>query len=130
VEDLYDLRILISGLRSTYLAVAALHRLSHRGDYFFLDLPFGPTLVSENVLVPFLPYRPYDYSRGEDPIEVHLFLFIVVLFLEIDGCGNVTSDPVGLAEDTCRPIPKFCSVGAFVEEVVCCFFLGLTKMTS
>jgi hypothetical protein len=57
-------------------------------------------------------------------------LFVVVLFPEIDGCNNVTSDPVGLAEDTCRPVPEFCSVGAFIKEMVRCFFLGLTEMTS
>ena len=112
------------------LAVASHHHLTYHGGYYFFDFPFWPALVFENAPITFLPCRPYDHSWGEDPTEVHLFLFIVVLFLEVDGCDNVTSDPIGLAEDTCHPVPKFCSVGAFVEEMVCCFFLGLTKMTS
>jgi hypothetical protein len=64
------------------------------GDYCFLDLPFWPALVPEDASVPFLPYCPYDHSRDEVPTEIHLFVFSIVLFPNIDSCGDVTSNPI------------------------------------
>jgi hypothetical protein len=106
------------------------HRLTYHGGYCFLDIPFWPTLVSEKVLVRFLPYRPYDHSWGEGPTKVHLFLAVVVFSPELDCCRNVTMDLVGLAENTYFPVPQFCSVGVAIEDMVGSFFLSLTKMTS
>jgi hypothetical protein len=88
------LGVLVCELRSSYLAVAALYHFFCHGDNCFLDLPFWPTLVPEDASFFFLPYFPYDHSRDEGPTEVHLFIFTVVLFPNIDSCRDVTSDPI------------------------------------
>jgi hypothetical protein len=82
--------LLVCEFHSSCLVIAVLYRFLCHGYYYFLDLPFQPALVPEDVLVPFLPYFPYDHSWDEGPTEVHLFVFTVVLFPSIDSCGDVT----------------------------------------
>jgi len=115
---------------SSCLVVTALYSFFCHGDYCFLDLLFWPALVPEDAPIPFLPYFPYDHSRGEGPTEIHLFIFAIVLFPIIESCGDVTSDPIWLSKDTCCLVPNLCCVDAFVQEMVCCFFLGLIEVTS
>jgi hypothetical protein len=88
------------------------------------------TFVPKDSLVPFFPYCPYDHPRNEGPTKIHLFVFAIVLFPDIDSCRDVNSDPIGLSEDTCRPVPDLCCVVAFVEEMIRCFFLILTEVAS